>query len=86
MNDELLNFFTVTEETFQKKTVNARQSINLNVIESYLLKDFLIIIIYNSLMEESGVKLANDLKYNLLENMLKLYVFVKSFSFVVDLT
>ena len=86
MNDELLNFFTVTEETFQKKTINAPQSINLNVIESYLLKDSLIIIIYNSLMEESGVKLANDLKYNLLENMLKLYFFVRSFSFAVDLT
>ena len=86
MNDELLNFFTVTEETFQKKTVNAPHEINLNVIESYLLKDSLIIIIYNNLMEESGVKLANDLKYNLLENMLKLYFFVRSFSFAVDLT
>ena len=32
------------------------------------------------------MKLATELKYNLLENMLKLYLRVRSFSFAKDLT
>ena len=58
-----MNVLTVTEETFQKKTVNIPRSIDLNAITSYLLKDSLIISIYKNLVEESGVKLSTELKY-----------------------
>ena len=43
VKDELLNVFTVTEETFRKKTVNIPHSIDLNAITSYLLKDSLLV-------------------------------------------
>ena len=36
-------------------------------------------------MEESGVKLATEFKYSILQNMLKLYYCVRSFSFAKDL-
>ena len=86
MKDELLNIFTVTEETLGERTVNILHSIDLNAIKSYLLKDSGIVTIYSNLVEESVMKLANELKYNLLENMLKLYLRVRSFSFAEDLT
>ena len=86
VKDELLNIFTVTEETLGERTVNIPHSIDLNAIKSYLLKDSGIVTIYSNLVEESGMKLATELKYNLLENMLKLYLRVRSFSFAEDLT
>ena len=72
MKYELLKVFTVTEEIFRNKTVNTLHSIDLNTITNYLLNDFVIISIYNNLVEESDVKLGTELKYNSLENMLKL--------------
>ena len=86
VKDELLNIFTVTEEKLGERTVNIPHSIDLNAIKSYLLKDSGIVTIYSNLVEESGMKLATELKYNLLENMLKLYLRVRSFSFAEDLT
>ena len=62
VKDKLLNVFTITEETFRKKTVNIPHSIDLNAITSYFLKDSVITSIYNNLVEESGVKLATELK------------------------
>lgn len=49
-------------------------------------KRLIIISNYNNLVEVSGVKLASELKYNLLENMLKIFIRVRSFSFAKDLT
>ena len=51
-----------------------------------MLKDSAIISIYNNLVEKSGVKLPTELKYNLLENMLKLHLCVRLFSFAKELT
>ena len=66
--------------------MNTTHAIDLNAITSYLLKDSVIVSIYSNLVEESRVKLATELKHKLLENMLKLYLRVWSFSFAKDLT
>ena len=86
VKDELLNIFTVTKETFRERTVNTTSAIDLNAITSYLLKDSVIVSIYSNLVVESRVKLVTELKHKLLENMLKLYLRVWSFSFAKDLT
>ena len=66
--------------------MNTTSAIDLNAITSYLLKDSVIVSIYSNLVVECRVKLVTELKHKLLENMLKLYLRVWSFSFAKDLT
>ena len=42
--------------------------------------------LFNSLIENSGVAIDSEVKDNLLENMLKLYLRVGSFSYARDIT
>ncbi len=43
-----------------------------------------VVSLYDSLVENSGVKIDPEVKDNLLENMLKLYLRVRAFSFAKD--
>ena len=74
------------EKTFRAhtSTPNIVRKIALQPMVDHLLFDTEVISMYNCLIENATLPLDFEVKNNLLENMLKLYLRVRSFSFARD--
>eukprot|EP00794_Sanderia_malayensis_P002686 gene2686-3108_t len=86
---EIQQIFIIAEETFRghASTTNHISKINTGLIISQLMTETRIISLYNSLIvEDDLIKKNSEVKKNLLENKLKLYLRVRAFSFANDLT
>ena len=83
---EIKEIFTNTEIKFraETKTNHNLRKIDLDRITDILLKDCEIISAYNAAVECSGITIDNEIKVNLLEHMLKLYLRVRAFSYAKD--
>ena len=87
--DEAQEIIILTEQLFRKTTETERhkKKIDISAMTEELLQDTKIISLYKAV---TGASDTNDLDYevkvNLLESILKLYLRVRSFSFAKDIT
>ena len=87
--DEAQEMFILAEQLFRKTTETEKQlkKININAVTEELLQDTKIISLYKAIIGTSDTNdLDNEVKVDLLENILKLYLRVRSFSFAKDIT
>ena len=81
--------FILAEQLFRKTTETEKhlKKIDINAMTEELLQDTKIISLYKAIIGASDTNdLDNEVKVNLLENILKLYLRVRSFSFAKDIT
>ena len=87
--DEAQEMFILAEQLFRKTTETEKhlKKIDINAMTEELLQDTKIISLYKAIIGTSDTNdLDNEVKVNLLENILKLYLRVRSFSFAKDIT
>ena len=87
--DEAQEMFILAEQLFRKTTETEKhlKKINISAMTEELLQDTKIISLYKAIIGTSDTNgLDNEVKVNLLENILKLYLCVHSFSFAKDIT
>lgn len=85
---EFQRIFLKTEMQFRIATTNQNhlKSIDVKSITNVLMQDTEVISYYNSVVDTSGVKnFQDENKENLLENMIQLYLRVRSFSLARDI-
>ncbi len=85
---EMQQIFTIAEETFRVHTsvANHVSKINIDYMVSQLRMETRIVSLYNNLVVDADVGLNSEVKKNLLENILKLYLRVRAFSYTKDIT
>eukprot|EP00794_Sanderia_malayensis_P015523 gene15523-17106_t len=85
---EIQKIFFCAEEVFRAHTSTPShvKKIDLQPMVNNLLMDTVVISMYNSLVETATSQIDSEVKTNLLENMLKLYLHVEAFSFARDIT
>ena len=87
--DEAQEMIILAEQLFHKTTETEKhlKKIDISAMTEELLQDTKIISLYKAIIGTSDTNgLDNEVKVNLLENILKLYLRVRSFSFVKDIT
>ena len=87
--DEAQEMFILAEQLFLKTTETEKhlKKIDINAMTEELLQDTKIISLYKAIIGTSDRNdLDNEVKVNLLDNILKLYLRVRSFSFAKDIT
>ena len=87
--DEAQEMFILAEQLFRKTTETEKhlKKIDINAMTEELLQDTKIISLYKAIIGTSDTNdRDNEVKVNLLENILKLYLRVRSFSFAKDIT
>ena len=87
LNVECYETFIIAEQTFQEYT----SAHHVNIIENEkiaksLLENIKVVSHLNSFVDCSSNKLNEEVKLNVLEQMLKLYIRVRSFSYAKDFT
>ena len=79
--------FQRAEEQFRVETsVDFLRKIDIKKITHCLLQNADVVSLCNAMVDMSGVSLVDEIKQNLLQNMLMLYFRVRSFSLAKDIT
>ena len=89
VTEDCQQIFIQAELMFRSETTTNShlQKIDNEKLALNLMKKTEVVSFYHAIVEHSGVKtVSSEIKDNLLENMLKLYLRVRAFSFVRDLT
>ena len=89
VTDECQKIFLRAEETFRSETMTNKhlQQIDIRKMISSLMNNTEVVSFFNTLAETGeGDPIEAELKYNLLEGMLKLYLRVRAFSLARDIT
>ena len=87
--DEAQKMFILPEQLFGKTTETEKhlKKIDINAMTEELLQNTKIISLYKAIIGASDTNdLGNEVKVNLLENILKLFLHVRSFSIAKDST
>jgi len=85
---EIQQIFILAEEAFRKTLVKSSHTAKLDVqlIIDQLMMDTQVISMYNSLVDDDeNYSIKSEVKFSVLENMLKLYLRVRAFSFAKDI-
>ena len=87
VNTSIQHLFLKVEEKFRQQTTfdNIRK-IDIARITSDLISNQDVISYFNTHYDTSGIRLEKEIKKNLLENMIKLFCRVRSFSLAKDIT
>ena len=87
VTDEVIQIFLRAEQMFRVKAHILSSKIDINAITTSLMKDTEVVSFYNCIVQNSGcATIPEEVKDNLLENMLKLYFRVRAFSFARDIS
>ena len=87
VTDETFKIFYCAEEKFRAETeVDLLRKIDVKQMSLDLLNNVDVASYYNALVDSSGTDVADEIKQNLLESMLKLYLRVRAFSLARDVT
>ena len=86
VNVEIQQIFVIADETFGDHTSGAYHisKVNIELIINQLMMDTSLISMYNSLIVDETIN--TEVKHSLLENLLKLYIRVRAFTFAKDIT
>ena len=83
---EIKKIFQHAEGMFKVHTSSTVFKIDTKSITNGILMNTEVVSLFNSLIEDSGVAIELEVKDNLLESMLNLYLRVRSFSYAKDVT
>ena len=84
---EVQKIFEHTEGMFKVHTSSSTVfKIDTKSMTKSLLMNTKVVSLFNNLIDDSGVAIDSEIKDNLLENMLNLYLRVRSFSYAKDIT
>ena len=88
VTDNCQQLFHRVEEQFRCETeIKHLRKIDLQKITNHLLREVDIISLFDLICDKSGMNVIQpEIKYNVLESMIKLYLRVRSFSFARDIT
>ena len=86
--DEAQEMFILAEQLFRKTTETEKKmkKIDISAMTEEFLQDTKIVSLYKAIIGGSDTNDLDEVKVNLLENILKLYLRVRSFSFAKDIT
>ena len=87
VNNQCINIFLIVEKHFSVTNVTKKKNLRkipTDEIINYLLKNPDIISNYNSFSTQSQGTISKEISKNVLEKMLRLYIRVRSFSYVKD--
>ena len=86
VKSEIQKIFQLAERKFRVDTsASTAFRIDTNTIMHDLLVNTKVASLFTSIIENSGVAIDSEVKDNLLENMLKLYLQIRSFSYARDI-
>ena len=81
MTEDCQKIFYSAEEQFRIHTsVDILREINIKMMADCLLESIDVVSFFNAAVNMAGVNLSEEIKMNLLQNMLMLYLRVRSFS------
>ena len=87
MTEDCQKIFYRAEEEFRIQTsVDFLREINIKMMVDHLLERIDVVSFFNAAVNMAGVDLHEEIKMNLLQNMLMLYLRVRSFSLAKDIT
>lgn len=87
VSDDCFRIFFRAEEKFRTVTeVDYLRKIDVKTMAADLMKDVDVVSFFNAMVDSTDTTIVDEIKQNLLDSMLKLYLRVRSFSLARDIT